>query len=127
MPGLRRDVVWQIAEREGFSLSNHIAGNNVGTKPVDDPNFKSAVHERPDQDSKQSTLFRPNRNDPGGGRVLITGGSEVPNELTGVAYHATIWDQATKRWTAAASAAIPRLYHCLGSLWDESDFICRSV
>ena len=45
------------------------------------------------------------------GKVLVTGGSTVPNELTGVAYQATIWDPATGHWTAGASAAIPRLYH----------------
>jgi hypothetical protein len=45
------------------------------------------------------------------GRVLITGGSEVANELTGVDYQAQIWDPATGHWTAGASASKPRLYH----------------
>jgi hypothetical protein len=54
-----------------------------------------------------------------GGRVLITGGSEVPNELTGVAYQATIWDPTTGHWTAGASAAIPRLYHSNALLLDD--------
>jgi hypothetical protein len=45
------------------------------------------------------------------GRVLITGGSEVANVLTGVAYQAQIWDPATGHWTAGASATKPRLYH----------------
>ena len=54
------------------------------------------------------------------GKVLVTGGSEVPNELTGVAYQATIWDPATGHWTAGASAAIPRLYHSNALLLDDA-------
>jgi hypothetical protein len=45
------------------------------------------------------------------GKVLVNGGSTVPNELTGVAYQVEIWDPATGLWTAGASAAEPRLYH----------------
>jgi len=45
------------------------------------------------------------------GKVLVTGGSQVANELTGVAYKAEIWDPATGHWTAGASATKPRLYH----------------
>jgi hypothetical protein len=45
------------------------------------------------------------------GKVLITGGSQVGNALTGVAYQAQIWDPATGHWTAGASATKPRLYH----------------
>jgi Domain of unknown function (DUF1929)/Glyoxal oxidase N-terminus len=45
------------------------------------------------------------------GKVLVTGGSQVENELTGVAYQAEIWDPATGHWTAGASATKPRLYH----------------
>jgi hypothetical protein len=45
------------------------------------------------------------------GRVLINGGSEVQNVLTGVAYQAQIWDPNTGRWTPAAIATKPRLYH----------------
>jgi len=45
------------------------------------------------------------------GTVLVTGGSTVANELTGVAYSAQIWNPATGHWTTGASAAIPRLYH----------------
>jgi len=45
------------------------------------------------------------------GKVLVTGGSTVPNQLTGVAYQVEIWDPATGHWTAGASAAEPRLYH----------------
>ena len=45
------------------------------------------------------------------GKVLITGGSQIPNELTGVAYQAQIWDPGTRAWTAGATATKPRLYH----------------
>jgi Domain of unknown function (DUF1929)/Glyoxal oxidase N-terminus len=45
------------------------------------------------------------------GKVLVTGGSAVANQLIGVAYAATIWNPATGQWTPGASAAKPRLYH----------------
>ena len=45
------------------------------------------------------------------GKVLITGGSQVQNVLTGVAYQAQIWDPATGHWTAGATATKARLYH----------------
>jgi Domain of unknown function (DUF1929)/Chitobiase/beta-hexosaminidase C-terminal domain len=45
------------------------------------------------------------------GKVLVTGGSEVANELTGVAYQAQIWDPRTGHWAAGATATKPRLYH----------------
>jgi hypothetical protein len=45
------------------------------------------------------------------GKVLITGGSQVDNVLTGVAYQAQMWNPATGHWTAGASARKPRLYH----------------
>jgi hypothetical protein len=45
------------------------------------------------------------------GKVLITGGSQIPNDLTGVAYQAQIWDPGTGAWTAGATATKPRLYH----------------
>ena len=45
------------------------------------------------------------------GKVLITGGSQIANTLTGVAYRAQIWDPGTGAWTAGATATKPRLYH----------------
>ena len=57
------------------------------------------------------------------GKVLVTGGSEVPNELTGVAYQAEIWDPATGHWTAGASAAIPRLYHSNALLLNDASVL----
>jgi hypothetical protein len=45
------------------------------------------------------------------GRILISGGSAVKNQLTGVDYQAEIWNPVTGQWTAGASATKPRLYH----------------
>jgi hypothetical protein len=50
------------------------------------------------------------------GKVLVTGGSQVENVLTGVAYTAQIWDPATGHWTAGATATKPRLYHSISLL-----------
>jgi hypothetical protein len=50
------------------------------------------------------------------GRVLLTGGSSAVNKLTGVSYHAEIWDPATGLWTRGASAKQPRLYHSISLL-----------
>ncbi len=45
------------------------------------------------------------------GKVLVTGGSQIANQLTGVAYQAQIWNPGTRAWTAGATATKPRLYH----------------
>jgi hypothetical protein len=42
---------------------------------------------------------------------LVTGGSQVANKLTGIAYAAEIWNPTSGQWTLGASATIPRLYH----------------
>ena len=54
------------------------------------------------------------------GTVLITGGSEVANKQTGVAYQAQIWSPATGQWTAGASATKPRLYHSTALLLPDA-------
>jgi hypothetical protein len=54
------------------------------------------------------------------GTVLITGGSQVDNVLTGVAYQAQIWDPVTGHWTAGASATKPRLYHSISMLLPDA-------
>jgi len=54
------------------------------------------------------------------GRVLVTGGSQVANELMGVDYQAQIWDPNTGLWTAGASAAKPRLYHSTAMLLPDA-------
>lgn len=45
------------------------------------------------------------------GRVFVNGGSQLKNQLTGVAYVSQIWNPATGHWTAGATAVKPRLYH----------------
>jgi hypothetical protein len=54
------------------------------------------------------------------GQVLVTGGSQVANQLTGVAYHALMWNPATRHWTAGASATKPRLYHSIAMLLPDA-------
>ena len=45
------------------------------------------------------------------GRVVVTGGSEVWNQLTGVNRTAEIWNPTTGTWTVGATAVKSRLYH----------------
>ena len=57
------------------------------------------------------------------GKVLVTGGSAVANQLTGVAYAAEIWDPATGQWTLGANAAKPRLYHSTALLLPDGSVL----
>jgi WD40 repeat protein len=57
------------------------------------------------------------------GKVLVTGGSAVANQLIGVAYAAEIWDPATGQWTPGASAAKPRLYHSIALLLPDGSVL----
>ncbi len=57
------------------------------------------------------------------GKVLVTGGSAVANQLTGVAYAAMIWDPATGQWTSGASAVKPRLYHSIALLLPDGSVL----
>ena len=57
------------------------------------------------------------------GKILVTGGSAVPNQLTGVAYAAEIWDPATGQWTLGANAAKPRLYHSIALLLPDGSVL----
>lgn len=45
------------------------------------------------------------------GRVVVTGGSTVWNQMTGVNYTAEIWNPTTGTWTIGASGVRSRLYH----------------
>lgn len=45
------------------------------------------------------------------GKVLVSGGSGIANQLLDVAYPVQIWDPSTGAWTTGASATKPRLYH----------------
>ncbi len=57
------------------------------------------------------------------GKVLVTGGSAVGNQLTGVAYAAETWDPATGKWTTGDSATKPRLYHSIGLLLPDASVL----
>ncbi len=57
------------------------------------------------------------------GRVVVTGGSQVANKLTGVDYQAQIWDPKTGHWTAGASATKPRLYHSNAMLLPDASVL----
>jgi hypothetical protein len=57
------------------------------------------------------------------GKVLVTGGSAVANQLIGVAYAATIWNPATGQWTPGASAVKPRLYHSVALLLPDGSVL----
>ncbi len=57
------------------------------------------------------------------GTVLVTGGSAVANQLTGVDYTAEIWNPATGQWTAGANAAKPRLYHSIALLLPDGSVL----
>jgi hypothetical protein len=57
------------------------------------------------------------------GKVLVTGGSGVANELTNIAYHAEIWDPSTGKWSIGASAAKARLYHSTALLLPDATVV----
>lgn len=54
------------------------------------------------------------------GRVVLTGGSAVLNELTGAAYQAELWSPATGAWTRGAAARTERLYHSISLLLPDA-------
>jgi Galactose oxidase-like, Early set domain len=57
------------------------------------------------------------------GKVLLTGGSAVANQLTGVAYAAEIWNPANGQWTPGAKAVTPRLYHSIALLLPDGSVL----
>src|SRR6202022_3410617 len=55
------------------------------------------------------------------GRVMVSGGSLVDNQLIGVEYTVAIWDPSTGLWTSTgANAAVPRLYHSTAILLPDA-------
>jgi len=54
------------------------------------------------------------------GRVWLNGGSNTGNDLAGAALSSEIWDPATSRWQAAASASKARLYHSASLLLPDA-------
>lgn len=57
------------------------------------------------------------------GQVLVTGGSEVYNELLGVNNSAEIWDPVTRAWALGAEALKPRLYHSTALLMPDGSVL----
>ena len=57
------------------------------------------------------------------GKVVVTGGSVIGNQLSGVAYTAQIWNPATGTWTTGAKAAKPRLYHSTALLLPDGSVL----
>jgi galactose oxidase-like protein len=53
----------------------------------------------------------------------VSGGSAVSNQLTGVAYAATIWNPASGQWTLGANAVKPRLYHSIAMLLPDGSVL----
>lgn len=57
------------------------------------------------------------------GNVLLVGGSQVSNQLTGVAYDAETWHPNTGTWTTGASMTKPRLYHSTAILLPDASVL----
>ena len=58
------------------------------------------------------------------GRVMVSGGSAVDNQLTGVDNTVAIWDPSTGVWTSTgANAAVPRLYHSTAVLLPDATIL----
>jgi len=57
------------------------------------------------------------------GRVLVTGGSGVPDTLTGLNNRAEIWNPLTQLWTLGASGLRPRLYHSSALLLPDATIL----
>ena len=57
------------------------------------------------------------------GRVLVTGGSGVANQLVDVSTQADIWDPQTGEWTFGASGSRPRLYHSIALLLPDASVL----
>lgn len=57
------------------------------------------------------------------GKVLLTGGSAVPNVFNGVAAHAETWNPATGLWTLGPSLGKARLYHSTALLLPDASVL----
>lgn len=57
------------------------------------------------------------------GQVIVTGGSEVYNELAGANKNADIWDPTTGAWTVGATGNIARLYHSINLLMPDGTIL----
>lgn len=57
------------------------------------------------------------------GRVLVTGGAEVKNELIGVSTVAEIWNPETGTWLQGAAGEVARLYHSTALLLPDGSVL----
>jgi hypothetical protein len=57
------------------------------------------------------------------GKVAVTGGSKVYNQLVDVAHAVEIWDPATGAWSIGAAATKPRLYHSSALLLPDATLL----
>ena len=57
------------------------------------------------------------------GRVLVTGGAEVENELIGVSTVAEIWNPETGAWLQGAAGEVARLYHSTALLLPDGSVL----
>lgn len=60
------------------------------------------------------------------GNVVVTGGSAVPNELTGMNTSALLWKADTGGWTQGAQSTpnVARLYHSIALLLPDGSVLC---
>ncbi len=60
------------------------------------------------------------------GDVVVTGGSAIPNQLTGVNTSALLWKADTGGWTrgAQSTADVARLYHSIALLLPDGTVLC---
>jgi len=60
------------------------------------------------------------------GNVVVTGGSAVPNELTGMNTTALLWKADTGSWTQGAQSTpnVARLYHSIALLLPDGSVLC---
>ncbi|MDQ3563057.1 MAG: DUF1929 domain-containing protein [Pseudomonadota bacterium] len=57
------------------------------------------------------------------GKVMVSGGSRVRNNLPSAIYAVEIWDPATGKWTLGAAAQKPRLYHSIALLLPDASVL----
>jgi DNA-binding beta-propeller fold protein YncE len=57
------------------------------------------------------------------GQVLVTGGSQVWNEVEGANKNAEIWNPVSGQWTQGAEGAKPRLYHSTALLLPDASVL----
>ncbi len=57
------------------------------------------------------------------GRVLVSGGSTIKDDLATARYEVEIWDPATGTWSLGAAAQKPRFYHSVAMLLPDASVL----